>query len=141
MERFSLSVEQAVLDDLRRRLDNVRWPDEGPGGFALASARALAAHWRSSYDWRAVEAELNGFEQYRVGDLHAIVEGDGPPLLLIHGWPSSVWEFHELIPAGAIIRAGRRAVAAGLRVLRRRGRCGVRRDGRRVPRADGRARA
>ena len=42
---------------------------------------------------------LNGFEQ-------AIVDGralprrraTGPPLLLMHGWPSSVWEFTPLIP-------------------------------------------
>ena len=99
MERFSLSVEEAVLDDLRRRLDAVRWPDEGPGGFELSAARALVSYWRSGYDWRAAEAVLNGFSQHMVGDLHAIVEGsDGPPLLLIHGWPSSVWEFHRLIP-------------------------------------------
>src|SRR5688500_4873149 len=111
MERFSLSVEEAVLEDLRRRLDHVRWPDDGPGGLALSSARALAERWRSSYDWRAHEARLNSFEQFMVGDLHAIVEGDGPPLLLIHGWPSSVWEFHRLIP---IVRSFARVVVPSL---------------------------
>ena len=29
--------------------------------------------------------------------MHFIAEGDGPPLLLLHGWPSSVWEFHRVI--------------------------------------------
>ena len=30
--------------------------------------------------------------------MHCIAEGDGPPLLLLHGWPSSVWEFHRIVP-------------------------------------------
>ena len=48
--------------------------------------------------------------------VHCIAEGDGPPLLLMHGWPSSVWEFHRIIP---LLRStcGCRAVAARLRVV------------------------
>ena len=88
-----------MLDDLWRRLDATRWPDDGPGGFALSDARALAAYWRDGYDWRAAEDELLGFSNVEVDGLHAIVEGDGPPLLLLHGWPSTVWEFHRVIPA------------------------------------------
>jgi pimeloyl-ACP methyl ester carboxylesterase len=98
MERFSVDVDEAVLDDLRRRLDAVRWADDGPGGLSLASAQALAAHWRDGYDWRSAEAELNSFSQFTADGVHFIAEGDGPPLLLLHGWPSSVWEFHRLIP-------------------------------------------
>src|SRR4029077_4177026 len=52
------------------------------------------------------EAEFNRFKQYRVRlggiDLHYISEeGKGPkplPLLISHGWPGSVHEFHNLIP-------------------------------------------
>jgi len=90
-------VPDAVLDDLQRRLDATRWPDDGPGGLALDRARELAAYWRDGYDWRAAEDELLGFHHERIGDVHAIVEGDGPPLLLLHGWPSTVWEFHRVI--------------------------------------------
>jgi hypothetical protein len=64
VKRFSVDVPEAVLDDLRRRLDATRWPDDGPGGLALGSARRLAAYWRDGYDWRAAEATLNGFEQW-----------------------------------------------------------------------------
>jgi microsomal epoxide hydrolase len=92
-------VADEVLDDLWRRLDATRWPDDGPGGFALSDARELAAYWRDGYDWRAAEDELLGFANVDVDGLHAIVEGDGPPLLLLHGWPSTVWEFHRVIPA------------------------------------------
>ncbi len=111
MERFSLNVDQAVLDDLHRRLDATRWPDNGPGGLALSDARELAARWRDGYDWRAAEATLNGFEQFTVDGLHCIVEGDGPPLLLMHGWPSSVWEFNRLIP---LLRESARVVVPSL---------------------------
>ena len=81
------AVADEVLDDLWRRLDATRWPDDGPGGFALSDARELAAYWRDGYDWRAAEDELLGFSNVDVDGLHAIVEGDGPPLLLLHGWP------------------------------------------------------
>jgi microsomal epoxide hydrolase len=113
---FSVNVGDDVLEDLRRRLDGTRWPDEAPGaepghGFGLEQARALAAYWRTEYDWRAAEAELNGFDQFVTDGVHAIAEGDGPPLLLLHGWPSSVWEFHRIIPR---LRADMRVVVPSL---------------------------
>jgi pimeloyl-ACP methyl ester carboxylesterase len=109
--RFRLDVHDDVLDDLRARLARTRWPDEIPGsgwryGSSLGFTRRLAARWRDGFDWREQEAKLNAFEQFRVPldgiDLHFIHQpGVGPhplPLLLLHGWPGSVWEFHELIP-------------------------------------------
>ena len=110
-ERFRLDVADDVLDDLRDRLARTRWPDEVPDsgwryGASLAFLQRLTDHWREGFDWRAQEAELNAFDQFRVPlggiDLHFIhQQGAGPdpiPLLLLHGWPGSVWEFHELIP-------------------------------------------
>jgi microsomal epoxide hydrolase len=109
---FSLRIADRVLDDLRRRLAQTRWPDEPPDeppwrtGSSVAYMQALAEYWRSGFDWRAREAELNRFAQYSVPlagiDLHFIHEqGKGPaplPLLLSHGWPGSVFEFRRLIP-------------------------------------------
>ena len=108
---FRLDVPEAVLDDLRARLDRVRWPDEAPGtgwsrGTDLAYLRRLVEHWRTRYDWREHERRFNRLSQFTVPiggiDLHAVHEpGAGPdplPLLLVHGWPGSVWEFHDLIP-------------------------------------------
>src|SRR5206468_3488305 len=59
-----------------------------------------------SFDWRAQEARLNRFPQFKTGlfdiGVHFLhVPGQGPascPLLLLHGWPGSVFEFLELIP-------------------------------------------
>ena len=68
--------------------------------------RRLIEYWRTAFDWRAEETRLNAFPQYKVPlrgiDMHFLhVPGSGPapcPLLLLHGWPGSVFEFLELIP-------------------------------------------
>jgi pimeloyl-ACP methyl ester carboxylesterase len=108
MRPFSVHVDDSVLDDLRRRLAATRWPDEPPGagweqGAPVGHVQALAARWLDGFDWRAVEGRLNSFSQFTAPvsgiDLHFIAEGEtGPPVLFLHGWPSAVWEFHELIP-------------------------------------------
>ena len=108
---FTVTVGDDVLADLRDRLARVRWPDEIPGsgwtyGADLAFMRGMVEHWRTRYDWRAAEATLNAFPQFTAPvagvDLHFIhAPGVGPkpmPLLLSHGWPGSVWEFHKIIP-------------------------------------------
>jgi microsomal epoxide hydrolase len=108
---FKIRVPDEVLVDLRARLAQVRWPDEIPGsgwryGTDLGYMKELIAYWRGVYDWRAHEARLNEFQHFQVPlagiDLHFIhQEGVGArplPLLLVHGWPGSVWELHRLIP-------------------------------------------
>jgi pimeloyl-ACP methyl ester carboxylesterase len=108
---FKLHVGDEVLADLKERLARVRWPDEVPGnawqyGTNLAYLKSLVEYWRDGYDWRKHEEEINAFDQYKVKiagiDLHYIrAEGKGPkplPLLLSHGWPGSVHEFHKIIP-------------------------------------------
>ena len=108
---FTVRVPDEVLADLRTRLERVRWPDEIAGegwryGTSLAYMKELVAYWRDGYDWRAQEARLNELPQFTVPmgdlDLHFIrATGVGPnplPLLVSHGWPGSVWEFHTLIP-------------------------------------------
>ena len=108
---FAIQVSDEVLADLRDQLGRVRWPDEVPGsgwayGTDLAYLKQLVGYWREGYDWRGNEARLNAFAQYTVPiadiDLHFIHQpGVGPdplPLLVSHGWPGSVVEFHKLIP-------------------------------------------
>jgi len=110
-ESFSLHVPEADIADLRDRLARTRFPDQGPGerwayGTDLTWMKGLVEYWRDAFDWRAQEARLNAFPQYKVGlhgiDLHFLhVPGKGPnpfPLLLSHGWPGSVFEFLDLIP-------------------------------------------
>ena len=110
-EPFTLAVPEAAVADLRERLARTRLPDQAPGaawayGTDVDTMRDLVAYWREHFDWRAQEARLNAFPQYKVRlhdiDLHFLrVEGSGPapcPLLLSHGWPGSVFEFLDIIP-------------------------------------------
>jgi pimeloyl-ACP methyl ester carboxylesterase len=108
---FHLHIPDETLQDLRERLTRVRWPDEPPGtpwstGSSVAYMQELVSYWRDGFDWRAQEAALNRFQQFKVPlggiELHFIHEqGNGPnpmPLLLTHGWPGSVVEFHRILP-------------------------------------------
>ena len=108
---FVLDIPEPAIDDLRARLARTRFPDQAPGapwayGTDVGYLRRLIEHWRTGFDWRAQEARLNAWPQFKVAlhgiDVHYLqVEGKGPapmPLLLSHGWPGSVFEFLELIP-------------------------------------------
>ncbi len=108
---FKIHVEDERLDDLRRRLRNVRWPvaldaDAWDDGTSLAFMRRLIDHWRDRFDWRAQEGRLNKLPQYlaRIDDLsiHFIHQpGVGPaplPLIVTHGWPGSFIEMERIVP-------------------------------------------
>ena len=108
---FTLYIPDDAIADLRERLARTRYPDQPPGapwayGTDVGYLQQLVEYWRTAFDWRAEEARLNAFAQYKVPlcgiDLHFLhVAGRGPapcPLLLLHGWPGSVFEFLELIP-------------------------------------------
>lgn len=110
MRPFRIAVPQADIDDLHRRLDATRWPDEVPGtgwdrGVPLSYLRELARYWRTGFDWRAAEARLNRYPQYLTGIDGATVhflhvrspEPDALPLIVTHGWPGSVAEFLRVI--------------------------------------------
>lgn len=110
IEPFSIDIPEQTLDDLRQRLNNTRWPDEVDRagwdlGIPLDYLREVCRWWADEYDWRAQEAHLNSFAQYRtaIDDLgiHFIhVPSPHPqavPLLITHGWPGSVVEFHKVI--------------------------------------------
>lgn len=110
MEPFRITVPQAALDDLHRRLDATRWPSEISGagwarGVPPEYLKELARYWREEYDWRAAEARLNSFPNFlteidgaRVHFLHVCSpEPDAVPVVLTHGWPGSVVEFLDVI--------------------------------------------
>jgi microsomal epoxide hydrolase len=108
---FTIDVADSVLDDLRQRLADTRWPDEMPNsgwdyGSNLAYLKDLVEYWRTEFDWRAQEAKLNAFSHFKSEvdglDIHFIHEkGKGPnpiPLVITHGWPSCFFEMTKIIP-------------------------------------------
>jgi pimeloyl-ACP methyl ester carboxylesterase len=110
IQPFRIEIPQADVEDLHERLANARWPGELPGaewtrGIPPGYLRELAAYWRTQYDWRAAEAQLNQYPQFateidgqRIHFLHVRSGQPGAkPLLITHGFPSSVAEFLQLI--------------------------------------------
>ncbi|MEV0128693.1 epoxide hydrolase family protein [Dactylosporangium sp. NPDC050688] len=107
---FRIHVDQADLDDLRRRLAGVRWPAQVPGagwsrGVPVEHLRDLVERWTTTFDWRAVEEQINQHPQYttcidgqEIHFLHVRSPHEGAlPLLLAHGWPGSFTEFLQVI--------------------------------------------
>jgi len=107
---FRIAVPDDVLDDLRQRLARTRWPerecvDDWSQGIPLDYTRELAAYWADGYDWRVREAALNRFDQFTTDvdglEIHFIHQrsrrDDAFPLIITHGWPGSMVEFHKVI--------------------------------------------
>ena len=84
----------------------------GSTGWIRASFVAYASHWASDYDWRATESRLNQFDQATWNGIHFIRAGEGPPIMLVHGWPGAVLEFERLIPL--LVDAGHEVIAPSL---------------------------
>ncbi|MGV9668528.1 epoxide hydrolase family protein [Nocardia niigatensis] len=107
---FLIDIPQAELDELGRRLRRTRWIDEVPGGgwergVPTRYLRELAGYWGEKFDWRAVEARLNGYPQFsttvdgqNLHFMHVRSPREGAtPLLLIHGWPGTPADFLDMI--------------------------------------------
>ncbi|MCB1843916.1 MAG: epoxide hydrolase N-terminal domain-containing protein, partial [Halioglobus sp.] len=107
---YKVAIPDAELQDLKRRLENVRWPDRETcrgwdQGMPLDYARQLASYWASDYSWRKFESKLNSWPQFITTiddiDIHFIhvrsPREDALPIIISHGWPGSAVEFHKVI--------------------------------------------
>jgi pimeloyl-ACP methyl ester carboxylesterase len=107
---FRLNVPEEQLVDLRRRIAATRWPDketvaDRSQGTQLAKLQELIRYWGTGYDWRKVEAKLNGLPQFITEidglDIHFIhVSSRHPnalPMIMTHGWPGSPLELLKVI--------------------------------------------
>ena len=110
IQPFTVAIPQTALNDLHTRLKRTRWPDERSGagwsrGVPLSYLRELADYWRTAYDWRTQEVQLNAFPQFttmidgqRIHFLHVrSPEPDALPLIITHGYPGSIVEFMQII--------------------------------------------
>ncbi|SCE31404.1 Epoxide hydrolase N terminus [Streptomyces sp. DvalAA-14] len=104
-----MNVTDAELDDLRSRLRNTRWPTAWPtegwaAGTEPGELRRLVAYWADGYDWRTHEAAVNALPSHFADidgtPVHYLrFDGESPgalPIVLTHGWPSSVLELAGL---------------------------------------------
>src|ERR1700728_1837108 len=107
---FEVHVPEAELTELRRRINNTRWPEretvtDATQGVQLATTQALARYWGTEYDWRKCEARLNALPQFITEidglDIHFIhvrsQHENALPLIVTHGWPGSIIEQLKII--------------------------------------------
>ena len=107
---FRVSVPEAALVDLRRRIAATQWPEretvaDASQGVQLATIQELARYWAADYDWRKVEAKLNALPQFITEidglDIHFIhvrsKHENALPLIVTHGWPGSIIEQLKII--------------------------------------------
>jgi pimeloyl-ACP methyl ester carboxylesterase len=109
IRHFQVDVPQEELDDLRRRVAAMRWPDrelvdDRSQGVQLATIQALADHW-ATHDWRRIEARLQALPQFvteidgvDIHFVHVRSDHDGAlPVVVTHGWPGSIIEQLKII--------------------------------------------
>ncbi|CAL1293184.1 unnamed protein product [Larinioides sclopetarius] len=111
---FKICVPHSLLDDLKSRLGRAQLNppsrNSSYSGFSLEHLKKLTDYWKTKFDWRKNEQELNKYPQFKtkIGDidLHFLHfksrQRDSKmkiiPLLLIHNWPGSFADFQEVIP-------------------------------------------
>jgi epoxide hydrolase len=113
---FTVHIDQAEIDDLRRRLDQTRFAPAVPGdswdyGTPSSYLRDMVDRWKS-FDWREVEARINVHPHYLTQidgqKIHFVHVKSAVPgaraLLLAHTYPGSFLEFLPLI--GPLTDAG-----------------------------------
>jgi pimeloyl-ACP methyl ester carboxylesterase len=107
---FSVAFPDEALDDLRRRIKAMRWPEketvaDQSQGVPLALIQELARYWATEYDWRKCEAALDALPHFMTEidglDIHFIhvrsQHDDALPLIVNHGWPGSIIEQLKII--------------------------------------------
>ena len=107
---FTIDTPEEQLTDLRNRINNTRWAeeecvDDWSQGIPLTYVREIADYWANQYDWRKSEQYLNTFDHFQTNiddlDIHFIHQKsphpDAYPLIITHGWPGSIVEFHKVI--------------------------------------------
>ena len=107
---FTIDVPEDAIRDMRRRITAMRWPDketvgDRTQGVQLATMQALAHHWATDYDWRAVEKRLQSLPQFiteidgvDIHFIHVRSQHEGAlPVIVTHGWPGSIIEQLKIV--------------------------------------------
>ncbi|MCZ6502382.1 MAG: alpha/beta fold hydrolase [Gammaproteobacteria bacterium] len=110
MRTFEIDIPKEDIDELRERLLRARYPeaetpDDWSQGVPLKYHREFCEYWASEYDWYATQARLNRFSQFKTNieglDIHFVhvksKHDDARPIIITHGWPGSIVEFHKIL--------------------------------------------
>jgi microsomal epoxide hydrolase len=115
---FTLNIPDETLAEWRQLLQLSKLaPDTWEGrqedrshGLPRAWLEDAKHSWLNTYDWRAEEAHINSFPQYKMQiesiDLHFVAlfsqRADAVPIIFMHGWPGS---FIEFLPLCELVRS------------------------------------
>lgn len=117
IRKFTISFSQDKIEKLKQKLEDAgpfAEPLEGVAfqyGFNSNKLKDILKYWKDDYlpKWSEQEKYLNSLPQFKTKiqglDIHYIhakpnVEAGVKvfPLLILHGWPSSVRDFYKIIP-------------------------------------------
>lgn len=111
IEKFTIpSLDE---QDLYDRLSKVKYPHEYENeaniswkyGTPSWAVKDLVYAWKTNFSWEKKREELNQWHHYQSNinglNIHFVHEvskaGNAIPIIMLHGWPSTFYEFHKLI--------------------------------------------
>ncbi|XP_041644706.1 epoxide hydrolase 1-like [Cheilinus undulatus] len=111
---FIVETSDEEIKDLHHRIDRTRYTDPLEDsrfhyGFNSTHLKKVVKYWRHEFDWKKQVAELNKFPHFKTKieglDVHFIhvrpqqrANQRVLPLMLVHGWPGSFYEFYKILP-------------------------------------------
>jgi len=112
IREFKVSVDESKIDDLYRRIDLTRWPDEVNDeiwtlGTKKSFLKDAVQYWRNDFNWKIHEKQINDLGSYKfktkddleIHFIHSKSESKNSiPIIITHGWPGSIQEFFKIIP-------------------------------------------
>eukprot|EP00026_Physarum_polycephalum_P004580 Phypoly_transcript_04602.p1 GENE.Phypoly_transcript_04602~~Phypoly_transcript_04602.p1 ORF type:complete len:449 (+),score=62.33 Phypoly_transcript_04602:650-1996(+) len=115
IRKFEIKADKEMLADLQARLGNTRYfeaiveEDKWVRGTLPHFTKDLVEYWQNGFDWEKQVNYLNSYDQYVTNifglDVHFVhvkakknKDTQVLPLLLLHGWPGSFFEFYGAIP-------------------------------------------
>ena len=70
IREFKVSIDESKIDDLYKRIDLTRWPDEvnyeiWTLGNKKSFLKDAVQYWRNDFDWRIHENQINDSGSYK----------------------------------------------------------------------------
>lgn len=112
IEQFRPYIDIREIERLHAKIKDVRVPSQdvvpdsgNEYGIPTTWATKLHNYWLDKFSWSAAEGRINQFEHFKTNlegiNLHFVHQKSRDksaiPILLIHGWPGSFYEFSEVI--------------------------------------------
>uniref|UniRef100_A0A3Q3ATC4 Epoxide hydrolase n=1 Tax=Kryptolebias marmoratus TaxID=37003 RepID=A0A3Q3ATC4_KRYMA len=111
---FTVKTTDEEIKDLHERIDRTRYTDPLEEsafhyGFNSSYLKKVVSYWRNEFDWKKQVATLNKYPHFitRIEglDVHFVhvrpphrADQKVLPLMLVHGWPGSFYEFYKILP-------------------------------------------